>query len=122
MRVPLIWQLILLAILPGVNLSQKTDTVYASDLVKIVGDTSIKENKIESILIKFEPFITFKDFGVKLFRGMKAAINYKSNITAREYRTIITDTYKSTGLNFAGHYCFVYWGLAQLVKAVQLLI
>ena len=34
----------------------------------------------------------------------KAKINYSSNPTAKEYRTRITDGYKSGDINFAGHY------------------
>ena len=37
-------------------------------------------------------------------------INLKSNRTARVYKTRISESYKQNGVNFAGHYSFVYWG------------
>ena len=40
----------------------------------------------------------------------KAKINYSSNPTAKEYRTRITDGYKSGDINFAGHYITISWG------------
>lgn len=63
---------------------------------------------------------SFEQYPAKLFKGRKAKIQLKTNPMARMFRTMITDTYysrgymnewhESTGLNFAGHYCFAYWG------------
>jgi hypothetical protein len=73
---------------------------------------------ISSIVNAQQP--SFARYKVRLFRGNPAKIRIKGNKLAEEFRTIIKDTYYSkndikrwhgaTGLNFAGHYCFAYWG------------
>jgi hypothetical protein len=62
----------------------------------------------------------FTNYKVPIYKGYKAKLRLKDNHLAKMYRTTIIDTYCSkknmdvrrgaTGLNFAGHYCFVYWG------------
>lgn len=62
----------------------------------------------------------FTSYRVPLYKGYKAKLRLKGNHLAEMYCTTIKDTYYSqknlaeerggTGLNFAGHYCFVYWG------------
>ena len=37
-------------------------------------------------------------------------VNFKSNPTARVYRTRISKEYNHNGVNFAGYYSFAYWG------------
>jgi hypothetical protein len=69
---------------------------------------------------------SFEQYPAKVFKGHKAKIILKSNPMARMFRTMITDTYssksymnechESTGLNFAGHYCFAYWGCGSPCK------
>jgi hypothetical protein len=63
---------------------------------------------------------SFANYQAPLFKGNPAQIRIKGNKLAEEFRTMISDTYYSkgymkkwhgtTGLNFGGHYCFVYWG------------
>ncbi|WP_295669572.1 hypothetical protein [uncultured Mucilaginibacter sp.] len=63
---------------------------------------------------------SFKQYPAYLYTGHKAKPLLKSNRLGEMFRTIITHTYyskddmigwrESTGLNFAGHYCFAYWG------------
>jgi len=45
-----------------------------------------------------------------IYSGQMSPINLKSNRTARVYKTTISESYKQNGVNFAGHYSFVYWG------------
>lgn len=53
----------------------------------------------------------FEDYKVNIiYCGKKSPINFKGNPTARVYRTVILEGYWSSGVNFAGHYSFVYWG------------
>ena len=62
----------------------------------------------------------FSDYGVPLYKGQPAKLRLEGNKLAEQYRTGIRDTYYSTkdqveyhgltGLNFGGHYCFVYLG------------
>jgi hypothetical protein len=63
---------------------------------------------------------SFSNYRVPRYKGHPAKLRLKGNALAEMFRTIIRDTYYSkeymniwhgaTGLNFAGHYCFVYWG------------
>jgi hypothetical protein len=76
-------------------------------------------------LISFSSVVTaqqhsFSSYKVSLYKGHKAKLRLDGNKLATQYRTGIRDTYYSTkdqveyhgltGLNFAGHYCFVYLG------------
>ena len=51
----------------------------------------------------------FKHFSVRVDTGKHAPINWKSNPSARHFRTVIKDGVKQ-GVNFAGHYCIIEWG------------
>ena len=54
---------------------------------------------------------SFNHYKVKsIYSGKISRINFKSNPSARFHRTIISEDYKQNGVNFAGHYSFVYWG------------
>jgi hypothetical protein len=63
---------------------------------------------------------SFSHYKVEVFKGRPAKLRIKGNPLAEMYKTIITNTYYNkpvmkkrhgtTGLSFAGHYCFVYWG------------
>jgi len=54
---------------------------------------------------------SFNLYKVKsIYSGRLALVNFKSNSTARVYRTRISEEYKQNGVNFAGHYSFAYWG------------
>ncbi len=59
----------------------------------VVGQVSFDKYKIETPLI-------YK----------KAQIDYHSNPTAKQFKTRITNDYKKKGINFAGHYSFIFWG------------
>ena len=63
---------------------------------------------------------SFGRYTVPLYKGHPAKLRLEGNKLAVQYRTGIRDTYYSTkdqveyhgltGLNFGGHYCFVYLG------------
>ena len=63
---------------------------------------------------------SFRNYPVNLYKGRPAKLLIKGNPLAETFKTLIKDTYYSkqfikkwhgeTGLNFGGHYCFVYWG------------
>lgn len=98
--------------------TNNTDTIWKSDQVVILGDTTIDRTKINYTAAHFEPYISFCDFKAKSqFKGIKVPINFRSNITARRYKTRIIETYHSKGVNFGGHYCFVFWGCGSPCKS-----
>jgi hypothetical protein len=60
---------------------------------------------------------TFDEFKVpSLYTGQKAEVDTRSTTTGRMFRTRLKEVYKQEGLNFAGHYCFVYWGCGSPCK------
>ncbi|MBC3539395.1 hypothetical protein ACFSC6_17890 [Rufibacter sediminis] len=93
------------------NRQGTSDTIYSSETVKILGDTTSAKHKIDYAYVKFEPFIGFSDFKVDaVYEGKHVPLDYKSNPIAKEFKTIITETYNKEGVNFGGHYTFVKWG------------
>jgi len=96
----------------------KSDTIWVTENFIIFGDTTIDRTKISYTASKFEPYISFEDYKSNiLYKGAKAPINYSSNVTARQFKTRIKETYKEEGLNFAGHYSFVSWGCGSPCKS-----
>lgn len=86
------------------------DTLYLDSTSRVIGDSTAK-GKIRTVNIQFRPFISFEDYPSKgTFKQKLASIDYKSHKIAREYKTVITDQYKSEGVNFAGYYCLATWG------------
>lgn len=64
----------------------------------------------DSGMVKFKTKHHFKDYPAQVYHGrMVKKADRNSNPAARQFRTRIAYTYKK-GINFAGHYCFVYWG------------
>lgn len=84
--------------------------VLKNDNLTIIGDSANLVKNIYSILIKFEPYISFDDYKVDtIYNGTISKIDYNSNPIAKEYKTMITQTYIEEKVNFAGHYCFARW-------------
>ena len=92
--------------------TQKTIAlIYESEDIKLYGDTTINKDKISYASIKFEPYIGFDDFKIKVVDHRKYAdLDIKSNIIASNYQTRLREGYKVDTANFAGHYTFVYFG------------
>ena len=49
-----------------------------------------------------------------------APIQYRSHWKARLYKSRITETYREHGANFAGHYCFIFWGCGSGCKGAAI--
>lgn len=85
------------------------DTILNEGSVIIYGDTTIQEDKIREVLIKFEPYITFDDFKVSI-ENVKAKLDLNSHELGRQFKTAIRESYNDTENLFAGHYIFATWG------------
>src|SRR4051812_18508278 len=83
-----------------VHNSGMDDTISIDDNIFLVGDSSKHpEEAISYVAVKFKPYIRFSDFPVDTLESTKkATINYSSNVTARQYKTVITNTYIEEGL------------------------
>ena len=87
------------------------DIILETDNFKLYGDTSIEKDKISYASFKFESYISFNDFKVRLIDNRKyAELDLKSNKGANYFRTRLREAYNSDTANFAGHYTFVFWG------------
>lgn len=57
------------------------------------------------------PGYSFEKYKVEVVKHFKKAkINFSSNSTAREYKTLISEGYKDGKIDFAGHYITILWG------------
>jgi hypothetical protein len=70
----------------------------------------IPQREYKVAQVKFNDMIPFEKYQVAQFDGSMAPVNFNSNKDAKRFKTVLTGTYQSEGLNFAGHYCFVSWG------------
>ena len=86
--------------------------LYESKNIKIIGDTIlIDKSKLDCPQIKFDPFIYFEDFkSDTIYSGDKANIDYNFNKIVKRFRTVITEDYKISKINFASYYSIVWWG------------
>lgn len=98
------------------NIPKKETIIWNTEHVKISGDSSGKYS-INYASYKFEPYLNFEDYTTPhIYKGNHAVIKLNSHELARQYKTIITETYYKEGLNFAGHYCFIWWGCGSPCK------
>ena len=89
--------------------SCKNEDNSESDFQK--DQTDIETLDTTNYLLKFEPNVSFEDFIIdSIYKGSKSPIDYGSNPTAKSFKTVLTNDYKSTDINFGGHYTFIYWG------------
>jgi hypothetical protein len=59
----------------------------------------------------------FKTFIIDtIYDGVPAKIDFRSDHELKKFRTAIRAGYKTNKLNFAGHYCLVYWGCGSPCK------
>ena len=126
----IIFLLLLFCVFGSSNFLLAQDTSIAASLPKRLpklGDVLLKTDQVivlgkadsecidalsrSYLLFKFSPLIGFADFPTRVDSLKSSArVDYSSNPTAHMYRTVLTQTYKREGINFAGHYCFTSWG------------
>ncbi|MFM2359027.1 MAG: hypothetical protein RLY16_1020 [Bacteroidota bacterium] len=87
-----------------------TVVLFSTGNVRVYSNARLRDSTIY-VAERFQPFITFDDYKVhKKYSGKKSPINFQSHPLAREFRTVITNTYKNSDVTFAGHYSFITWG------------
>lgn len=67
-----------------------------------------QDEPVKKIRVYLPDFKTYRADCV--YAGKAAEINFNSNPQFKLFRTVIRQGYKNKKLNFAGHYCFVWWG------------
>jgi len=88
-----------------------SDTLYASEDKDYFVIGNAKTKQITSISIKYKPNVLFTDFQVKpVSPKPKIKIDWNSYKDAKHFKTRISEACNKENVNFAGHYCFVYWG------------
>lgn len=101
--------------------NQKTDsvkekiepwtTVLDQEDLKIEGYSNIDESMIQSVKVKFEPYIGFEDFPAKVVDTIsQAPLDFSTNREAKWYITAIKNGYKEGRSTFGGHYELIMWG------------
>lgn len=84
------------------------DSLY--DVIVVEGEKGV-DKYVTSVRYKFMPFVGFQNYAVEIYKGGKAAINYKSHPLGRTYKTAITCGYNFDNLvDFGGHYKIASWG------------
>lgn len=92
-------------------LACKPDEVVKNAAIRVSDSVQTKDyTNTDDSLIKFDA-PAFNDYPVKdTYDGTMAKAKLYPCTYARRYRTAIRETYQAEKVNFAGHYCFVYWG------------
>jgi hypothetical protein len=83
--------------------------VYSEEGIKIYADTTIDKQKIYYVSRKFEPYISFGDYKVKI-EHVEARLDLNSHKLGRSFRTAIRSDYDNDKALFAGHYTLASWG------------
>jgi hypothetical protein len=91
-------------------LSACNNSVPYSQTKEAVNKDSTPSNTVTVPIKKFDAPVGFQDYSVDTFKGEKSLINYGSNLTARRFKKVITQTYNDSGVMFGGHFSFVRWG------------
>jgi len=96
-----LWEGIETATLAGKNMNRSLSILFFCFLFS----TAFSQ---EAGKVKFQPKVKFSNYQAIIYRGAIAKLELK-NPEHRRFRTALRNGYKS-GINFAGHYCLVYWG------------
>ncbi len=100
------------------NSENAKTTVSNADSSKVIND----KEKISSVSLKFEPYISFGDFKVtNIDNKRKAKLDLSSNISASNFRTRLMEAYEADTSNFSGHYTFVHWGCGSTCQSSLLI-
>lgn len=112
------------ALLLSCDNSTSTVTNIATKIEFKDGDTISKTNDLIIVkdgeacdtLIKYIP-LNFTDYYVKpVDIKFDKKLDFSNYEYKKEYITVTKEGVKEHGINFAGHYCFVYWGCGSPCK------
>ncbi len=104
------------------SVNEKTDSIKTEEIegwtsildrdnLKIEANSNIKDTMIQSVKVKFEPYIWFEDFPANTFDTItKAPLDFSTNHDAKYYITAIKNGYKEGNSVFGGHYELIMWG------------
>ena len=94
----------------SVSIETWTPVITSEDL-RIEGNSNIDSTMIQSVRVKFEPYVWFDDFPAPVSdTSSKAPLDFNSNKEAKLYRTAIRNGYKEGNSTFGGHYELITWG------------
>lgn len=85
-------------------------TVLLLIICSITNFNVYSQNNISNSLYGNIENISFNDFQAEITKSIKKPLlNFKSNRSAREYKTKIVEAYKNTRVNFGGRYILLSW-------------
>jgi|GEM_PF-1265586 len=86
-------------------------SIIDMEQLKVEGNSNIDESMIQSVKVKFEPYVWFEDFPAKKIDTItKAPLDFSGNYDAKYYITAIRTGYKTANSTFGGHYELIMWG------------
>jgi hypothetical protein len=99
-----------------VDIATKEELKDGDTLSKTADTIIIKDGEINDTLIKYKP-LAFTDYSV---RPEEIKLNKKLDFSNYEYkklyRTSTANDVNEHGMNFAGHFCFAFWGCGSPCK------
>ncbi|HLP55371.1 MAG TPA: hypothetical protein VK151_10095 [Fluviicola sp.] len=94
----------------AVKIERWTPIITWDDL-KIEANSNIDSTMIQSVKVKFEPYVWFEDFPAPSIDTVsKSPLDFNSNKEAKHYITAIKNGYKTGNSTFGGHYELITWG------------
>ena len=96
-----------------ISCNDKENISNKENIKDTIGSNNNSNSKIERKIIrdsiKFESYLHFSDFNVKV-ENVNAKIDLKSHELGKLFRTAIQKDYEDPELIFAGHYTLAFWG------------
>jgi hypothetical protein len=104
------------------KIGSKTDSIKPKEIKRwasiidkenliVEGNSNVDESMIQSVKVKFEPYVWFEDFPAKIKDTItKAPLDFSTNHDAKYYITAIKTGYKEANSTFGGHYELIMWG------------
>lgn len=97
---------------PEIVNTNKVDTIYKDDKMIV-----IKSKKSVDTLINFISSIDKKTYNVKVEDiKLTKKLNFSNYEYKKMFKTATRKGVEENGVNFAGHFCFVYWGCGSPCK------
>ncbi len=85
-------------------------SIIDMEQLKVEGNSNIDESMIQSVKVKFEPYVWFEDFPAKTLDTIsKAPLDFSTNREAKYYITAIKTGYAEENSAFGGHYELIMW-------------
>lgn len=98
------------------DLTTKKEIIDGDTLSKTADTIIVKDGLTNDTLVKFKPH-PFTDYAVDPIEiKFDKKLDFSNYEFKKMYRTATKDDVDENGVNFAGHFCFAYWGCGSPCK------